>query len=350
QSRVRDYRPQMLDELLYEDRRLLDGWDKMASIYRVEDWPYFSRRRVLMQEYYAEHREIVDQVAPALLQEIAKNGARCSLDFKGFKKTKWAWGPTSASRAGLEGLYKIGRLGVDHRVGSRRYFDLIERLLPKKLLGTPDPNPMDDDYQDWHILRRMGNLGLAHPQTGEHWMGIQGVKTKERREILARLLAGGEIREVRITELPDQIFYLRTTDLPTLEFVQAKQGEAAQAAIIAPLDNLIWDRKLLGTLFDFSYIWEVYKPKAKRQYGYYVLPVIYGDRFVARFDPAFDKKTRYLTIQNWWWEKDVIPDQDMEQALARCLGDFAVYLDAQEVSIGEEIEDMGWLFSSVSRD
>jgi uncharacterized protein YcaQ len=298
-----------------------------------------------MKEYYAEHREIVEDVAPALLADIRDNGARCSLDFKGYEKTDWAWGPTTASRAGLEGLYKMGQLGVDHRVSNRRYFDLIERLVPKKILANDDPNPDELSYQNWHIMRRMGSLGLAHPQAGEHWLGINGVKTKTRQEILARLVASGDLKHISISELPNQSFFIRTTDMPTLDRVRANPSFQAQAAIIAPLDNLIWDRKLLGTVFDFAYIWEVYKPKVKRQYGYYVLPIVYGDRFVARFDPAFDKKSRHLTIRNWWWEKDVVPDEAMEGALARCLGDFAVYLDAREISLSDDVKDMRWLRS-----
>jgi uncharacterized protein YcaQ len=108
----------------------------------------------------------------------------------------------------------------------------------------------------------------------------------------------------------------------------------------------MWDRKLLGTVFDFTYIWEVYKPKAKRQYGYYVLPILYGDRFVARFDPAFDKKTRHFTIQNWWWEENIHPDEKMARALQNCFKDFAVYLDAKKISIGESIvaePSLGWI-------
>ena len=112
---------------------------------------------------------------------------------------------------------------------------------------------------------------------------------------------------------------------------------APQAAIIAPLDNLIWDRQLTLWIFDFDYIWEVYKPKAKRQYGYYVLPVIYGDRFVARFDPSFDKKKRALTINNWWWEENVQPNNDMESALIECFQSFNQYLNTLEFRLSETV-------------
>ncbi len=211
QSRVGNYRPHMLDELLYADRALLDGWDKMASIYLQEDFPYFSRRRALMKQYYAEHREIVEAVAPALLHEIQVHGARSSLDFKGYKKTDWSWGPTSASRAGLEGLYKMGQLGISHRVSNRRYYDLNERLLPSSILNEDDPNLDEISYQNWHILRRLGSLGLAHPQAGEHWLGINEVNSKTRQKILARLAVNGDVQTLSITELPGHNFYIRSS-------------------------------------------------------------------------------------------------------------------------------------------
>jgi uncharacterized protein YcaQ len=110
----------------------------------------------------------------------------------------------------------------------------------------------------------------------------------------------------------------------------------------------MWDRELLRRIFDFDYVWEVYKPAAKRLYGYYVLPVIYGDRFVARFDPAFDKKAPELTITNWWWEVGVQPDGPMEDALTACLQDFVHYLDVSEIQLGKQVmhdKTMGWAHS-----
>jgi len=350
QSRVRDFNLGMLDELLYEDRQLLDGWDKMASIYSVEDWPYFARQRGRMEDVFGVPNEVVMQIAPDIFEKIRQNGPQSSLDFKGNEKTDWAWGPTKVSRAGLEGLYAMGKLGVHHSVNNRRYFDFIDNLLPAELLTAPDPNLSDEEYQDWHVLRRVGAMGFVFPNAGEHWYGIIGVKTPERKKIITRLVARGDLIAISIEEIPDKVFFIRQTDLPTLEAVQNTKQPQPGAAVLAPLDNLMWNRKMNGWLFDFEYIWEVYKPKAKRQYGYYVLPVIYGDRFIARFDPAFDKKTRHLTIQNWWWEDDVKTNEEMEGALIVCFQDFLAYLntDAKHFEIGESIIDedsLSWMKS-----
>ncbi|TFG49772.1 MAG: winged helix-turn-helix domain-containing protein [Anaerolineales bacterium] len=327
QSRVRDFRPAMLDELLYTDRILVDNWDKMASLSLAEDWPYFSRHRERMKEMFGVPSEVVMSLAPTVLDQIRRQGPQCSLDYKFEEKTDWAWGPTRVTRASLEGLFKMGMLGVHHRVNNRRYFDLMENLQPAELLEMEDPNQSWEDYQRWHMLRRIGALGLAHPNGGEQWGGMIGIKTPQRRIILDELLDNGQVLAVEVEELPGDLFYFRREDKKILNRIMNEEP-AREAAFIAPLDNLLWDRKTVNRIFDFSYMWEVYKPEAKREYGYYVLPVLYGDQLIARLDPEFDKKTRVLTVNNWWWEEGIQMDQNMAEALTRCMRDFLTYLDA----------------------
>ena len=330
QSRVKDFRPQLLDDLLYKDRYLVDNWDKMASLSLVEDWSYFSHHRSRMEEIFGVPSDVVMSLAPTVLNQIRQEGPQCSLDYQLEEKTDWAWGPTRVARASLEGLFKIGRLGVHHRVNNRRYFDLIENLLPPEILNSSDPNQSLEEYQRWHIKRRIRALGMAHANAGEHWGGMIGLKSPLRQQILQELVEDGDLLKVEVEELPGDIFYLRQEDKKLINRSQ-KDNTSPEAAFIAPLDNLLWDRKTINRLFEFSYMWEVYKPKEKRAYGYYVLPVLYGDRFVARLDPGFDKKTRILTINNWWWEDDVSLDGDMISALKRCLEDFLSYLEAKDL-------------------
>ena len=345
QSRVKDFRPVLLDEMLYKDRILVDNWDKMASLSLTEDWPCFSHHRSRMEDIFGVPTEVVMRLAPAVLEQIKREGPQCSLDYKFEEKTDWSWAPTRVSRASLEGLFKIGKLGVHHRVNNRRYFDLIENLLPADVLETSDPNQTLEQYQHWHVKRRIGALGLAHPNAGEQWGGMIGVKSPQRRMILQGLVEKGELLEVKVEELPGEIFYLNPNDRKRINQVK-KEEPVREAALIAPLDNLLWDRKTINRLFDFSYMWEVYKPVDKREYGYYVLPVLYGDQFIARLDPGFDKISRVLTINDWWWEEGVIPDQQMVDALKRCLGDFMVYLDAQGLKYAKRLlkkGDLDWL-------
>lgn len=346
QSRVQDYRPEMLDQLLYQDFQLLDGWDKMASIFSVSDWPFFFRHKKHARQSENPRRppkELIQNV----LKEIEQRGPLSSLDLDNTEKADWYWGPTKIVRAALESLFAEGYIGVHHRVNNRRYFDLIERLIPPELLETPDPNQSDEQYHDWHILRRVRSMGLAYPNAGEHWYGILGVKTPKRKQILSRLVERGDLIAVDIAEIPGKTYFMRRADLPMLE--AATSLPPPGAAVLAPLDNLLWNRKNNGWLFDFEYIWEVYKPKAQRQYGYYTLPVIYASSFVARFDPAFDKKKRHLTIQNWWWETGVRPDKNMEAALIACFQDFLAYLNVEKLSLGESISKdstLRWMVST----
>ncbi len=338
QSRVTDYRPALLEELQYTDRQLLDGWDKVASIYPTTDWPYFARHRVAMEAWHAERFELPMEIIPEVIEAIRQRGPLSSIDLKSWEKVEWTWGnQVRLARAALETLYGAGRLVVHHRTGTRRSFELAERALPADLLSAPDPNPTDEAYQDWHVLRRVGGLGLANPRATEYWLGILGVKGAARRAVLARLVERGDLVAGAVADVPDKTFFVRAADLTTLERVQNEKLPEPQAAIVGPLDNFMWDRDLLRWIFDFDYVWEVYKPAAKRVYGYYVLPVIYGDRFIARFDPAFDKKTRELTITNWWWEEGVEPDESMEAALSVCFRDFVRYLDAGEIRLGEKV-------------
>ncbi len=337
QSRVARYRPDLLEELLYTDRQLLDGWDKVSSIYLTADRPYFARHRALMVEQHGDPANPPMKIAPAVIQAIRERGPLSSIDLKHDDKVDWFWGQTRLAKVCLETLYALGKVGVHRRVSTRRVFDLIERLLPANLLSAPDPNTTDEDYQNWHVLRRVGGLGLANPHSGEHWQGILGVKSDARRATLGRLVKRGDAVAVAVEGVPDRTFFLRTADLPTLEAVQTQTSPEPQAAIIGALDDFTWDRDLPRWIFDFDYTWEVYKPAAKRKYGYYVLPVVFGDRFVARFDPAFDKKTRQLTIANWWWEEGARPDEAMQVALIACFQEFVHYLDASHIQLGEKI-------------
>jgi uncharacterized protein YcaQ len=273
--------------------------------------------------------------APLVLDAIRKRGPLSSIDVKLEGRIDWSWGQeTRLVRASLEVLYAIGELGVHHRIGTRRAFDLIERLLPAGVLAAPDPNEADEDYHDWHVLRRVGSLGLANPSATEFWLGISGVKTRERRAALERLTERGEVVPATVEGVPRRTFFIRASDLPVLDAIRGAVEPEPRAAIIGALDNLMWDWDLLQWVFDFDYVWEVYKPAAKRKYGFYVLPVLYGDRLVARFDPAFDRKTRVLAISNWWWEEGIEPDEAMEAALADCFDEFARYLCASEVRLG----------------
>lgn len=348
QARVSGFQPVMLQELLYVDRRLLDGWDKMMSIYSVDDWPYFKRYREQNLRELGSPDKPVAAFLPQIRSELLQRGPLSSIEL-GFDETvDWPWAPTRLARAALESMYFWGELIIHHKVHTRKVYDFAERHLPHQLLAAPDPNITAEQYRDWHVLRRIGGTGLLWGKSGDAWLGIPGVKAVERMESIERLLVGGLLAEVGVEGM-DTPLYIRNADLPLLEKVSgmfAHAGESSgppapkpRASVIAPLDNLLWDRRLVKELFDFDYRWEVYKPAAERKYGYYVLPVLYGDRFIARFEPGWDSKDKSVLIKNWWWEPGVKPKKAMKNELTKCFRDFAGFLGAAQVKTEAENVD-----------
>jgi uncharacterized protein YcaQ len=321
QARVADFRPEMLQGLLYQDRKLVDGWDKVMSIYRVEDWPYFQRQRDA-DRHSLDKRSQITAILPQVRQMIEEHGPLSSIDLDMDHKVDWPWGPARLARAALEGMQFCGEVVIHHRVHTRKVYDLASRHIPREILSAPDPNESDEQYQDWHILRRIGGIGLVWNRAGEAWLGIQGVKSQER----------SEVSEVHVEGIEPPL-YMKSEDETSLDKVLRSNTPSPRAVVLAPLDNLLWDRRLVKELFDFSYVWEVYKPVEQRKYGYYVLPILYGDRFIARFEPGRDKQSNALVIKNWWWEAGVIPSKRLQSDLRDCFKRFLGYLGADELKI-----------------
>ncbi len=340
QARVADYRPAMLQELLYEDRALVDGWDKNAAIYPVEDWPCFQRYRDAARRHPGKSPEAVEAALPQIRAEIAARGPLSSIDVALDRKIKWSWAPTRLARATLESMYAWGELIIHHRVHTRKVYDFAHRHLPAELLAAPDPNEMPAAYHDWYVHRRIGSVGLMWHRSGGAWLGDQSVKSAERRAALARLLAEEKIIQARVAGVKP-LFYLRREDAPRLrEILNAPtSAPSPRVTFLAPLDNLLWDRRLIEALFGFGYTWEVYKPAAERLYGYYVLPVLYGDRFVARFEPTFDQETGVLSIKGWWWEPNIRPDATMQAAITEGVRNFMRYLGASALRLCDDVAE-----------
>ncbi len=343
QSRVDGFRPSMLRELLYAERQLLDGLDKVMSIYSVEDWPYFRRRREAARNSDGRSMEAVRAVVPLVREALAARGPLSSLNLEMGEKVDWDWSTSRLARAALESLYFWGELVIHHKVHTRKVYDFAHRCLPEDLLSAPDPNPTDEDYQDWHVQRRIGGVGLLWNRASEAWLGMHAIQSPERKAALERLHAGEKVVPAQVEGITEP-FYLRSQDLPTLEQALAAEALPPQASIIAPLDNLLWDRRMIKVLFDFDYRWEVYVPAEKRRYGYYVLPILYGDRFIARFEPQKDKKRSILSIKNWWWEPGVSPSKEMQSALGDCLRRFLWYLDVPRLEIDPQLRECAGLW------
>ncbi len=344
QSRVRNFKGKYLQELLYNDRKLIDGWDKNMSIYSVEDWPLFKRYRDKAFERHGNELSPIYNIIQQVRESLKKNGPLTSKDLKLDDKVRWSWAPTRAGRAALESMYFWGELIIHNKIGTRKVYDFSEKHLPSEILSTPDPNKTMEQYFNWIVKRRIGAIGLLWKRSSDAWLGVDAMKTNERNKAMTSLEAKGELVEIEIEDI-DYPFYIRREEQELLNKVLGDIKVEPQVSFIAPLDNLLWDRKLIKDLFGFEYKWEVYTPVNKRRYGYYVLPILYGNKFIGRFEPKYHKKTRILEIMNWWWEADM-DLEEFKQPLIDCIKQFTDFLGATSISFKDNSktpENLDWL-------
>jgi len=314
-ARIRNYRPSMLYSAAYERHELIDGWDKVMSIHLAEDFPRFRRHHAETSIGVRGINAEVTTMMSRVLGEIEDRGPLCSADLDDDSKQDWWWGPTRVGKAALDALQHEGSVVVSRRDGARKYFDLPHRVIGSKLSESPDPFRDADEYRAWRVERRIGSVGLGWRRKSNLWLGIADLPSPVLREVLDVLVDQGRLLEVEVSgEGP---FYVRPGDLAVMDM--PTPGRPA-ASVIAALDNLLWDRRLVEEFFGFTYVWEVYKPAAEREYGYYVLPILYGDRFVARIEAKRDD--RVLRIIGWWWECERVTST-MQTALRRAVASLA---------------------------
>lgn len=153
------------------------------------------------------------------------------------------------------------------------------------------------------------------------------------------MLIEGEIVEITVESIKD-ILYCLSTDLPLVEAVLQNQIAITQqrCELIAPLDNLIWDRKLIHMLFDFDYTWEIYTPASKRKFGHYVLPLLYGDKFAGRAEIVARSKEGILVVKGVWLESGIKLTKKLRTALKDCFHRFALFNGCQVVEIESELQ------------
>ena len=332
QSRVRGFRKSMLQELLYEDRKLVDYADKELSIWPAEDWPYFSSYRERSREH-GKNFEGLEELKEQAVSYIRENGPVCSdtLPIRGeiFWHSSMHWSgnwhkKSQAARSVLEQLYTDGTLIIHHKSGSRKYYDLAEKYLPASLLQAENPCRDEEAFTSWRVLRRIGAAGLLWDKNSTSFLGIP-LNAERRKRILADLAGTKKICSVTVEGIKAP-FYYRAEDDPLMQAVLKGQADLKpRMSFIAPLDPLMWDKALIQALWDFRYSWEIYTPAVKRNYGYYTLPILFGDRFIGRIEPAADRRNSVLRVKGLWWEPDVRQTKKIQAALERTLRNFAAF-------------------------
>jgi uncharacterized protein YcaQ len=325
QARSPCYKKGDVEKLLYRDRRLFDVWDKKMSICAVEDWPYFSRFRESFRPYLRKFADAVKSIT----RYLQEHEYAYSSDFAMEEKVDWHYGPQRLAKAALECMCYAGLAVVHHKKGARRYYCLAENFIPRRLLDAPDPNRTREKYHEWFVLRRLNGVGLLWNRgVGGIWGSNVGFRNEEfksehRKRVFEALLRKKEIVEIEIDSV-SYPFYLDRERLPLLEASIENIVPEANVRFLAPLDNLLWDRDLISAIFDFDYKWEVYVPPAQRKYGYYVLPVLCGERFIGRTEMRVEKKER-LIVQSFWWEEGVTPRKKYAGILKKGFRRFAEY-------------------------
>lgn len=323
QSRVKDYRKSMLYEALYEKRELCDYWDKNMSIFPVSDWPLFARVRKSMQSRDMRSEKEIQELGGRVRAFLKENGPSFSGDLGMKEKIDWHWSPTSAARAVLEALYYRAELGIHHKRVTQRCYDFIENLFPKEILNAPDPNPSDEDYFAMRLKRRIGAVGFLWNKPSDAFLGIDGFKSDTRNAAFERLIQSGEIKPVCIEGINTPIYYLSGD-----EGLFDEKNAEPRTEFIAPLDPMMWDRKLIKALFDFDYKWEIYTPEIQRKFGYYVLPILQGDQMVGRIEMDGQYKKKQLIVKNIWYEKGIKADKRTIRAQVKA---FAAFSEVKEI-------------------
>ena len=306
-ARVAGYQRQWCEDWLYgSDRRLIELYNKSLNMVPMHELPHY---RVTWHRNLADidNGILKDQanVAKAILKRLKTDGPLSTAAFSEHNQAvDWWWAPTRASRAVMEALFVTGRIGISRRDGNRRYYDLMERLVPAELLKVRET---EEDGMTRRLLSRFRATGMTTPVGTQAEVMYSAGSTAERVTRTERLVADGELLAVDVEGLRSPQ-YIIASEEPILE-AAAEEGSLPTPGVsfLAPLDPLVWDRRMLRTLWDFDYLWEVYVPEAKRKWGYYVLPMLLGDRFVGRIEPRLDRKAKTLNVVGIWFQEGFEP-------------------------------------------
>jgi uncharacterized protein YcaQ len=304
-ARVADYKPEWTDEL-YERREIFEAYNKGLSFVPARAFPWF---RAPAGRRPAQTLADNADVAARVLERIRVDGPLSALDFDREQgpTTDWFGLPANTVRAVLEAYVLTSVLGLARRDGNRRYYDLVERLLPAELLAEKPPLVEQLRYR---MLSRYRAHGLLGPGGGNDiFSGLGAAKpdprfpgSPGRHALRDALVEAGELLPVQVEGVGKRFVV---------------EGEAAKlasppeppptVAFLPPFDALVWDRPFLKKLFGFEYVWELFTPPARRRWGWYVLPILFRDRFVGRLEPRIDRAGGRVEILNVWWEERFLP-------------------------------------------
>lgn len=329
-NRRPDYNESMLDELQAKDQRVFEYWGHAASFLPMSDYRYYLP---LMRSFYdlkatwfKRRLEKHGHLMAPVLERIRKEGPLSSRDFDGPADTKregwWDWKPTKTA---LELLFWRGELMVRERRNFQRIYDLTERVLPGEI-DTSFPN--DNELGQFFVRRALSAYGVAEEKHIR-----QHIPAADKRIIsqsLRDLVQFDEVTRVQIEQDDQRSYYALTESVETS--MRLKQSDS-NVFIISPFDNLIIQRDRTKRLFGFDYTLECYLPADKRKYGYFVLPVLWGEQFIGRLDSKADHSTSTLIIRNLVFEKSCEDFEELATTLAKRLVEFAIFNRCKKIRL-----------------
>ena len=342
-SRVLGYTPELWQNAAYKQRKFFD-WGGWLAARPMDELPYW---RVVMHRErdggYGDSRirQMAEEHAKAIVEVRAilkERGTISNRDFeKADRKQIQSYRGRKDSALALYYLWRIGDVMTHHRERFERVYALTENVAPEALIHEKTQEETDR----FLVRKEISFGGLARIQRTGDSFG-RGEPDRSAKKILEKMLADGEIIELKV-EGWKATQYALGEDAKLLSDLSAGRIPKAwktletstieESVFLAPLDH-VSARGRAKELFGFDYVWEVYKPQHLRKFGYYVLPVLWGDRLVARFDSKLDRTTNTFIILGLWLEDKALgKNEAFAEALARGFARFVNFLGAEKMNV-----------------
>ena len=324
-ARVAGYVPAWC-ESLYERRQIFETTNKALSFIPATEFPWYRVNAGRKgPRFHAAALSENAAVAEQVLERIRADGPLSSADFERESgRTKdWFGMPENAVRSVLEAYTVAGVIGLARREGNTRYYDLVERLLPAELLSQEVPEREQLRHKQLSRHRAHGLLGAG----GAGGTFARIANPDVRRELHRELVEHSALLPVEIEGLRGKRFVVAEE----AGLLEGSPEPPASVALIAPFDSLLWDTALLEKLFGFDFVWEGFFKPEKRRWGYYVLPILFGDRLVGRIEPRIDRERHRVEVLGAWWENGFSPRraEGFVEAMRHALAAYLRFADAE---------------------
>ncbi len=302
-TRASGYRPELLRQAQEDEVLLFEHWtDRIASLLPIGFYPYwrlrFAREQAMVEARF--RRWFGDGFTlelERLLDQIRAEGAIRARDLEVERaRPAGGWWDWHAGKTALEYLWRTGRLAIARRDGFQKVYDLPERVIPEKVLGQ---EPGEVELIDWACRAALERLGFATPTEIARFFGL--ISIAEARDWCGRNL--GAVCEPATLELANGAPPRKLLARPDIEeLLRELPLPQKRLRILNPFDPLLRDRQRLARLFGFDYRIEVFVPAKRRRYGYYVFPLLEGDRLVGRLDMKAEREAGQLVVSALWLE------------------------------------------------